>query len=143
MINYIIAFLLGAVIYLIAIRYLRELCPPSKLFKFIIYMCISTLAVPAVNFIHPIKNDSNGILTPIMNDISGTENYMGSDWQQAQDKANTLVNGGTGNTEKQAQNNYSNNEQNNYQNTQTSNQSDEQSQQMIIIGRDGNVVSDD
>ena len=141
MINYIVAFVLATIIYLIAIRYLQNFCPMSKFFKFVIYICISTVSVPAVNYIHPTQNGGSDILSPIMNEISGTENSMGSDWQDAQQKANTLVNGGTGNTDKQVQNNYSN-EQSNYQNTQINQQSDEQSQPMIIIGRDGNVVSD-
>jgi hypothetical protein len=135
MINYVISFLLGGVIYLVAIRYLKNFCPPSKLFKFIIYMCISTLAVPVVNFIHPIKSGESSIFSPIMNDISGTENSMGSDWEQAQQKANTLVNGGS--TQPEQQTNY----QNDYNDDQTTSQQSDEQSQSIIIGRNGEVLS--
>jgi len=136
MINYIIAFVLATIVYLIAIRYLQKFCPMSKFFKFVIYICISTVSVPAVNHIYPTENDGNNILSPIMNEISQGENSMNSDWQDAQKHANALVNGGSVQSKQQTnyQSNYSNNNQ------ITSQQSDEQSQS-IIIGRNGEVLN--
>ena len=69
MTNYIVAFVVATIIYLIAIRYLQELCPMSKLFKFVIYICISTVSLPAVNYIHPPAVGEDDIMSSLMSTI--------------------------------------------------------------------------
>lgn len=92
-INFIATFVVATIIYLIAIRYLQELCPMSKFFKFVIYICISTLTLPAVNYIHPAATGEDEIVSSLMNKVSNTENNVGNDWEDAQQKANDLIHG--------------------------------------------------
>ena len=136
MINFVIAFVLATIIYLIAIRYLQNFCPMSKFFKLIIYVCISTVSLPAVNYIHPPKDAQNGILSSIERTVSGEENGLNSDWQAAQQKANTLVNGNSSQTD-QTNDDFGSGYQ---KDTETSQQTDDQSQD-IIIGINGEVLS--
>ncbi len=92
--NMIIAFVVATIVYLIAVKYLQNFCPLSKFFKFIIYTCISTVSVPAVNHIHPVKSTGgNDLVSSLMGGISSDESSMGSDWQQAQQKAKAFTSG--------------------------------------------------
>lgn len=95
MTNYIVAFVLATIIYLIAIRYLQELCPMSKFFKFVIYICISTVLLPAVNYIHSSAAGEDDVMSSLMSKVSSVESNVGGDWQDAQQKANALVHGGS------------------------------------------------
>ena len=95
MTNYILAFVVATIIYLIAIRYLQELCPMSKFFKFVIYICISTVSLTGVNYIHPPAAGEDDIISSLMSTVSNTENNMDGDWADAQQKANALIHGGS------------------------------------------------
>ena len=136
MTNYIVAFVLATIVYLIAIRYLQEFCPMSKFFKFVIYMCISALSLPAVNYIHPPAAGEDDIMSSLMSKVSNTQNNVASDWQSAQQKANALVHGGSSQTYQNT-----NDDKGDYQaNTGTNQQTNGQSKD-IIIGRNGQVLS--
>ncbi|AXA34600.1 hypothetical protein [Francisella adeliensis] len=132
MTNYIVAFVIATIIYLIAIRYLQQLCPMSKFFKFIIYICISTVALPAVNYLHPPANGEDDIVTSLMSKFSSTENEISGDWQSAQQQANSLIHGSSS---------QDSSETNNSSGIRTTTFADERSvddqSQDIIIGRNG------
>jgi hypothetical protein len=142
MTNYIVAFVLATIIYLIAIRYLQELCPMSKFFKFVIYMCISTVALPAVNYIHPPASGEDDIISSLMSKVTNAESSVGADWQDAQKKANALVHGSSSQSSSESSESAADgiktvtfaNDPN------LDNQSDDSNYE--IIGRDGKVMSD-
>lgn len=136
MTNCLVAFVLATIIYLIAIRYLQELCPMSKFFKFMIYICISTVSLPVVNYIHPPAVGEDDIMSSLMSTISNTENNTNGDWATAQKKANALVHGGSS-QESQSSDGIKVDTFSNDKNL--NNQSDDSN--YVIIGRDGKVVS--
>lgn len=93
-INYIVALILATIVYLIAVRYIQQLCPMSKFFKLIIYICITTVSLPIVNYIYPQKAGEEDIASTIINTVSSTESNLSSSWKNAQQKSNSLINKG-------------------------------------------------
>ncbi|APC96422.1 hypothetical protein [Francisella frigiditurris] len=59
MVNYVIAFFVATIIYLIVIGYVKNLFPISKFLKLVIYICISTVSLPAVNYVMQYFGGSN------------------------------------------------------------------------------------
>lgn len=136
MTNYIVAFVLSTIVYLIAIRYLQQLCPMSKFFKFIVYICISTVAFPAVNYIHPPVTGEDDIVTSLMSKFSSTEDEISGDWQSAQQQANNLIHGGSsGNSSQQ-------NDSNGIRTTTfTDEKNTDDNDNFVLVDRNGKVVS--
>ncbi|QLE79372.1 hypothetical protein FLM55_06325 [Francisella sp. Scap27] len=136
MTNYIVAFVLATIIYLIAIRYLQQLCPMSKFFKLVVYICISVVSVPAVNYINPPAAGEDDIISSLMNEISNTESKVSGDWQSAQQQANDLIHGS---------NSQDSSEPSNSSGIRTTTFTDEKNtddnDKFVLIDRNGKVVS--
>ena len=147
MTNYIVAFVLATIVYLIAIRYLQEFCPMSKFFKLVIYLCISAVSLPAVNYIHPPASGEDDIMSSLMKNISNTDNNMSGDWADAQQKANSLIHGGSSQDSQNSQESQSsdgiktNTFSNDYKNNTEDNDQADDDSNYVIIGRNGKVVS--
>ena len=141
MTNYIVAFVLATIVYLIAIRYLQELCPMSKFFKFVIYICISTVSLPAVNYIHPPAAGEDDVMSSLMSKVSSAESNVGGDWQDAQQKANALVHGGDSQSSPKSSEPADGIKTVTFANDKNLNDDSDDSN-YEIIGRDGKVLSD-
>ncbi|API86808.1 hypothetical protein [Francisella uliginis] len=158
MINYFIAFVLAVIIYLVAIKYISNFCPVNKFFKIIIYICASSVSLPAVNYMHPTKYSDGNIISSLKqflsdnniiqadsrntNSISSLAQLFSStgdsdidnDWQKSLEKAKSLVN--TNNHQIQ----YINNNHNYSDNKTQFNQQFSSQSNYIIKGRDGHVI---
>lgn len=137
MINYVVAFVLAAIIYLIAVGYLKNFCPVNKFLKLVIYICISLVSLAIVNYIHPTKAGEEGMVSSLMHTVSNTEDTVDSDWETAQQKANSLVNGEGSQVGQQMSDNH---DDNYHTEAQVNQRTDEQSQD-ILIGRNGKVLN--
>ena len=106
-----------------------------------VYICISTVSLPAVNYIHPSVSDESDVISSLMSKVSSTENNVDNDWQDAQQKANALVHGG--NSQSSPESSESNDGIKTVTFANDKNLDDESNDSNYeIIGRDGKVLSD-
>lgn len=140
MTNYIIGLVVATIIYFIAIRYLREICPMGKFLKFVIYICISTVSLAAVNYIHPLASGEDNIVSSLVKDVSNTEDNINNDWQDAQQKANVLIGGG--NSQSQPESGQSNGIKTvTFSNDRNLESDSNDDSNYVIIGRNGKALN--